>query len=382
MCSITAAGAKKMDPSITDVSMLGGKDPVDPLDQICKQWFTARRCNGNLEGGSCVNYPEGGFYKLNSKMECASGKNDDCEEDTCQIDMHFANSIEDYLNGNPSWAPDSSQACPIGSGDGGATHYCAGVAPFVYITSEEPTEAPPTDPPSCSDNEIDITFLVDGSSSIEDADWNKAVDFLGTLLAGLDIGEQKTRLTIAQFSFNIKYYSKFHYWPNYLANKLEELRNDQYMAGTMTNVALHSTINNMQNHGRPGVPQILILLTDGESSQGLTFPYVGAPDAYNTGSELHAQNINTFVVAVGNEISDDENTLIASDPDSKYYHRMADFDALESVELGIKSLVCGMTRKNPTPEFDAAGIEVADDWQTEEESTADLYGLVENEDED
>jgi len=182
---------KKMDPSITDVSMLGGKDPVDPLDQICKQWFTARRCNGNLEGGSCVNYPEGGFYKLNSKMECASGKNDDCEEDTCQIDMHFANSIEDYLNGNPSWAPDSSQACPIGSGDGGATHYCAGVAPFVYITSEEPTEAPPTDPPSCSDNEIDITFLVDGSSSIEDADWNKAVDFLGTLLAGLDIGEQK-----------------------------------------------------------------------------------------------------------------------------------------------------------------------------------------------
>ena len=34
-------------------SFLGGSEPVDELDELCKDWFQTRHCNDKLEGGSC-----------------------------------------------------------------------------------------------------------------------------------------------------------------------------------------------------------------------------------------------------------------------------------------------------------------------------------------
>ena len=33
--------------------LLGGSQPVDELDEICRDWFMCRHCNDKLVGGSC-----------------------------------------------------------------------------------------------------------------------------------------------------------------------------------------------------------------------------------------------------------------------------------------------------------------------------------------
>jgi hypothetical protein len=92
---------------------LGGPEPVDVLDEICKNWIKTRNCNDRLSGGSCnidgsssqqplIN----GEYTLvidpdtlnNSECKAVgAGSADQCSEDSCNIDLYFMKQIRDYM---------------------------------------------------------------------------------------------------------------------------------------------------------------------------------------------------------------------------------------------------------------------------------------------
>ena len=92
------------------MAYLGGAEPVDILDEICRNWIRMRNCNDRLDGGSCnidgsssqqklIN----GEYTLTidpdnvGNSECKGNNADQCSDDTCEIDLYFMKQIRDYL---------------------------------------------------------------------------------------------------------------------------------------------------------------------------------------------------------------------------------------------------------------------------------------------
>lgn len=358
----------------SDQENLGGSYTADALDEICKHWFTARRCNDAHEGGSCFdsNYDNLGgtsVYTINGD-KCSKNDNNSCEQDSCKIDMEYLSKIEEFLAANPGWSAEQPNSCPSGEpNNGSAKRYCVGTVPDVYLSPDMPTTPAPTTTPkaeldedqvkaSCANRELDITILVDGSGSIDDANWSKTVDFVSGVTGMFDISPQKTKVTLAQYSYDMKYYGqRFNQWPRQLSNSVEALRNDQMKSSTMTNVALNGIMNNMNVFGRPGVPQIVILLTDGASSRGLTYPWAGHANAYDTADQLENMGVTTFVLAVGDEVDQSENERIASTPVSEYLIPVANHDVLEEVNLKITNIACGLSRsvRISQPNFMAKG---------------------------
>ena len=55
---------KKLDPMSASDKNLGGADPVDELDRLCKLWVQIRLCC-RLEGGSCYLQEENVTYAVN-----------------------------------------------------------------------------------------------------------------------------------------------------------------------------------------------------------------------------------------------------------------------------------------------------------------------------
>lgn len=71
-----------------------------------------------------------------------------------------------------------------------------------------------TRPASCSLNQLDMAFLVDGSGSISDADWEATRRFLLDLVAIQDIGDNRTRIAITTFSGSRNINPNRTQWPN------------------------------------------------------------------------------------------------------------------------------------------------------------------------
>lgn len=378
--------AKISNPNNND---LGGSQPVDELDNLCKQWFTMRNCNDQHQGGSCFDSASGPkeFYNLKGSGSNCSPNIDDCEKESCQIDVRFSEEISNYVaDQNVNFVQATS--CPK-FGAQALTKYCLGDAPFRYLSTEWPTETTTTtEEPNleqlCENAEFDVTILVDGSGSVLPEQWEKSMDFVDSLIDTFDIGAGKTAVTLSQFSFHQKYYTRMHVWPNYVANKAKEMRNDQYKSSTMTNVALNGIMRNIATYGRPGVPQILVLLTDGASSRSLFYPSESNPDRYNTAEKLHELGINSFVVAIGDEVDNEENKLIASNPDDEYLFSIDSFGSLDTVGQQISRTACTLSKSDLNrsgkglikPTFVAEGRDAP--VETQEDDTSVVLGIAED----
>lgn len=103
----------KLDPNAENNTPygLGGPEVLDPVDQICKNWFITRHCNDDLSGGSCkaVAGSENQFYVADktdpNNIVCPSNGQNACQTDSCVIDVHFASEIKNYLDANGAWSP-------------------------------------------------------------------------------------------------------------------------------------------------------------------------------------------------------------------------------------------------------------------------------------
>jgi hypothetical protein len=90
---------------------LGGNQPVDELDQICKDWARARRCS-RAAGSSCESADFTSTYEIElSPQSCVDS--DACLSETCQIDFSFVSAIEAWRNSNSgTFSPVTNPVCP------------------------------------------------------------------------------------------------------------------------------------------------------------------------------------------------------------------------------------------------------------------------------
>ena len=154
----------KINPNNEYQQFLGGPDPVDGLDEICKEWFKCRNCNDRLPGGTCNDgtglmtreYLSAGEYTISVNSSslrdssCVSSI-DNCSSDSCTIDLHYVTRIINYYADpnnffQPVYVTNDDQCSTFMMQD--IERSCTGTVPYLEAvprsslpstTTEEPT---------------------------------------------------------------------------------------------------------------------------------------------------------------------------------------------------------------------------------------------------
>uniref|UniRef100_A0A8C6XXS5 Collagen alpha-3(VI) chain n=1 Tax=Naja naja TaxID=35670 RepID=A0A8C6XXS5_NAJNA len=209
----------------------------------------------------------------------------------------------------------------------------------------------------------DIIFLVDSSWSIGNEHFQLVREFLYDVVKQLDVGENDFRFGLVQFSgsphseFQLNTYHT-------LQDVLFHISHMPYMGGgTKTGQGLEFLIRNhltkaSGSRASNGIPQIIIVLTDGRSQDDVALP----------SSILKTAEVNMFAIGVQDAV-EGELKEIASDPLDKHLFNLENFTALHGI---IGDLVASI-RSSMTPEM--AGVEGGIKDITAQES-ADIIFLI------
>uniref|UniRef100_A0A8C0YF80 Collagen type XIV alpha 1 chain n=1 Tax=Cyprinus carpio carpio TaxID=630221 RepID=A0A8C0YF80_CYPCA len=191
----------------------------------------------------------------------------------------------------------------------------------------------PVDQFVCTTSSIaDIVILVDGSWSIGRINFRLVRMFLENLVSAFDVGMDKTRIGLAQYSGD----PRIEWHLNGFSTKdavIDAVKNLPYKGGnTLTGLALTYILENSfkpESGARSNVPKIGILITDGKSQDDVIPP----------AQSLRSAGVELFAIGVKNA---DENELkaIASEPEETHVYNVADFSIMSTIVDGLTSKVC------------------------------------------
>uniref|UniRef100_UPI00193A61B8 uncharacterized protein LOC120335429 n=1 Tax=Styela clava TaxID=7725 RepID=UPI00193A61B8 len=174
----------------------------------------------------------------------------------------------------------------------------------------------------CND-EADIVFVIDSSSSIKTANFEIIRRFVRDVVQSFEVGPTKALFGALRYNeevdkqFDLKDYKTKR-------DVLDAVTRIPYLGkGTKTGKAINYTRENMFTAAaghRPGVPKIAVVVTD-----GIAFDDVQIPSQL-----LKGENAIVIAVGIGN-IRIVQIYEIASDPDRLFATTVSDFDALDKV---------------------------------------------------
>ncbi|XP_040916067.1 collagen alpha-1(XII) chain isoform X2 [Toxotes jaculatrix] len=192
---------------------------------------------------------------------------------------------------------------------------------------------PQSDAIKCSVSAIaDLVFLVDGSWSVGRENFKHIRSFIGALAGAFDIGEDKTRVAVVQYStdtrteFPLTRYTR-------RGDLLQAINSLPYKGGnTMTGDAIDYLLRNIFTEAagsRKGFPKVAMIITDGKSQDPV---------------EEHAKrlrNIGVEIFVLGIKGADeDELREMASTPYNKHVYNVPNFDLIQEVQRKIITEVC------------------------------------------
>ncbi|XP_072221652.1 collagen alpha-1(XII) chain isoform X2 [Leuresthes tenuis] len=192
---------------------------------------------------------------------------------------------------------------------------------------------PPSDAIKCSVSAIaDLVFLVDGSWSVGRENFQHIRSFIAALAGAFDIGEDKTRVAVVQYSTDTRTEFPLTSHPR-RGDLLQAINTLPYKGGnTMTGDAIDYLLKNIFTEAagsRKGFPKVAMIITDGKSQDPV---------------EEHAKrlrNIGVEIFVLGIKGADeDELREIASTPHSKHVYNVPNFDLIQEVQKKIITEVC------------------------------------------
>ncbi|TRY56573.1 hypothetical protein DNTS_008402, partial [Danionella cerebrum] len=185
----------------------------------------------------------------------------------------------------------------------------------------------------CKAAKADLVFLVDGSWSIGDENFQKIIQFLHSTTGALDrIGPLGTQVAIAQFSDD----ARTEFSLNSHEDKeglLDAIQRISYKGGnTKTGGAMQHVKDSVFSTvagARMGLPRVMVVLTDGRSQD----------DVLKVSQEIQAEGIIVF--AIGFADADYAELLsIASKPSERHVFFVDDLDAFQKIEEKLVTFVC------------------------------------------
>ncbi|KAF5905696.1 collagen alpha-6(VI) chain-like, partial [Clarias magur] len=182
-------------------------------------------------------------------------------------------------------------------------------------------------PEACKNMLADVIFLIDGS--IDSEDFLTMKKFMNTIISNSVIGKDSVQVGVVQFSSNSNAKFSLNKFSN--KNEMQQAINDmeQQGGGTMTGHALRFVTGyfDPQQGGRSSTPQILIVITGGESEDAVAQPAQILRDKGITIYSIGVLNANTTQLQE-----------ISGTRDKVYVER--DFDALDSLYKDILLKMC------------------------------------------
>ncbi|XP_036616385.1 collagen alpha-4(VI) chain-like [Trichosurus vulpecula] len=205
----------------------------------------------------------------------------------------------------------------------------------LCTTVVEATQQGSQNSPACRKAAVaDLVFLVDSSTSIGPGNFQKVKSFLYSLVSGLEIGRDQVRIGLAQFSDNIYKAFLLNQFP-LKSDVLEQIQNLPYRTGgTRTGSALDFLrttyfTESAGSRAKDNVPQVVILVTDGESND----------EVAEAASKLKDGGVSIYVVGI-NVQDVQELETIASKPLEKFLFSIEDFNILEGLSGNILPTLC------------------------------------------
>lgn len=144
----------------------------------------------------------------------------------------------------------------------------------------------------CTDQQ-DVLFLVDGSESILSFEFDLLRNFVLDLADRLPVSVNQSNLLLSEYSTDYRLLSPSRVSSS--SEMVDTIQNqlNQSLGITNTATALRRSALDLNRLGRPGVQQVIVLITDGATSPD---------DAVNLGSTiatLREANITTVAVGIG-----------------------------------------------------------------------------------
>ncbi|XP_033854516.1 collagen alpha-1(XIV) chain-like isoform X3 [Acipenser ruthenus] len=209
------------------------------------------------------------------------------------------------------------------------------------VPTEAPTSPPTTTPiPTipvarevCKAAKADLVFLVDGSWSIGDDNFLKILRFLYSTSGALDkIGPDGTQVAIAQYSDDPRTEFKLNSYSS-KETLLEAIQRISYKGGnTKTGKAIKHVkehIFTVEGGLRRGVPNVLVVLTDGRSQD----------DVNKVTKNMQMEGFVIFAIGFA-DADYGELVNIASKPSERHVFFVDDLDAFQKIEEQLITFVC------------------------------------------
>ncbi|KAL4594145.1 collagen alpha-6(VI) chain-like isoform X1, partial [Arapaima gigas] len=189
----------------------------------------------------------------------------------------------------------------------------------------------------CRTQVADIIFLVDCSSSITDDQFKSMLEFMQSLVNEVEVGPDRVRFGVITFSddpkmnFILKQYSTKTEVRGAISTIV------QTMGTTYTAKSLEFSMRYFDEvHGgrrAEGVPQILMVITDGEATDGVSLP--------EKSKQVRESGINIYGIGV-KEANRKELEIMTGDTEKVFY--ADDFDALKALKGKILNALCIQTK--------------------------------------
>ncbi|XP_078718860.1 collagen alpha-1(XIV) chain-like isoform X1 [Lampetra fluviatilis] len=215
-----------------------------------------------------------------------------------------------------------------GGGESAALEALVTTSEYEAVTAQTPTGRF-----ECSSQaQVDLVIVLDGSWSIGRINFRLVREFLEQLVQAFDVQADKIRVALSQYSGDTRTEWDLNTHTTKAA-LLEAVRSLPYKGGnTNTGMALeHARLQNLRPEAgaRPGVPAIVVLITDGKSQDDVAQP----------AAELKSRGVELFAIGVKNA-DEQELQAIASKPVATHVHQASEFTGMAAIVEGLTRVVC------------------------------------------
>jgi hypothetical protein len=189
--------------------------PVDELDRVCLDWQNAIKCQ-RFDGGRCGPVKESELPSYTNYEDCTSNV-DACTIALCQINKHFADQVNSLNSNTPILVSNPATNCnrtiagpkydsccftDVFSSiryDSASQECVNGAVQETTTTTTTTTTVapantptvPPTDNVDCQDKVIDVVFIIDASSSVDDREYALQQAFTRDLAQNIGLGSSR-----------------------------------------------------------------------------------------------------------------------------------------------------------------------------------------------
>uniref|UniRef100_UPI0009B39205 collagen alpha-6(VI) chain-like n=1 Tax=Monopterus albus TaxID=43700 RepID=UPI0009B39205 len=189
--------------------------------------------------------------------------------------------------------------------------------------------------PECENATVaDIVFLVKGSSSISGENFQEIRSFLRSIIRALNIGPNKVRIGLAQYSNkpHQEFLLKDHTNSKSLLAAVEKIPHRE--EGRETDKAIDFLLKEYftkeaGSRASQRVPQIVVVISDGESKDNVSLP----------ARQLRQQGVIVYAIGVG-EVNQKQLKSIANRPSERFVLTTASYQGLQTLTQGLLQTLC------------------------------------------